>query len=93
MMLVDGCSHASVEEILQAASAIDSQFYIIFGGLHLVTIPEDDIDFLVADLKNKWKPEKITPGDCTGEAEFLRLQKAYGENYLYAGVSTRSDVP
>ncbi len=93
LMLVDGCSHAGVEEILQAASAIDSQFYIIFGGLHLVTTPEVQIDFLVTDLKNKWKLEKIAPGHCTGEAAFLRLQKAYGENYLYAGVGTRIDVP
>ena len=75
-MLVDGCSHAGVEEILQAASTIESQFYIIFGELHLVTTPEDQIDFLVADLKNKWKLEKIAPGHCTGEAAFLKLQKA-----------------
>ena len=93
LILVDGCSHAGVEEILQAATAIDSRFHILFGGLHLVTTPEEQIDTLVANLKNKWKLEKIAPGHCTGETAFLRLQKAYAEDYYYAGAGTRLDVP
>ncbi len=93
LLLVDGCSHAGIEEILQAAATVDSRFHIVFGGLHLVTTPEDQIDLLVANLKNKWKLEKIAPGHCTGEAAFLRLQKAYGEDYYYAGAGTRLDVP
>jgi 7,8-dihydropterin-6-yl-methyl-4-(beta-D-ribofuranosyl)aminobenzene 5'-phosphate synthase len=93
LTLVDGCSHSGIEEILQAATAIDSRFHIVFGGLHLVTTPEDQIDVLVANLKNKWKLEKIAPGHCTGEAAFLRLQKAYGEDCYYAGAGTRLDVP
>jgi 7,8-dihydropterin-6-yl-methyl-4-(beta-D-ribofuranosyl)aminobenzene 5'-phosphate synthase len=93
LTIVDGCSHAGIEEILQASAAIDSRFHIVFGGLHLVTTPEDQIDVLVASLKNKWKLDKIAPGHCTGEAAFLRLQKAFGENYYYAGAGTRLDVP
>jgi 7,8-dihydropterin-6-yl-methyl-4-(beta-D-ribofuranosyl)aminobenzene 5'-phosphate synthase len=93
LTLVDGCSHAGIEEILQAAAAIDSHFHIVFGGLHLVTTPEDQIDMLVSNLKNKWKLEKIAPGHCTGEAAFLRLRKVYGEDYYYAGAGTRLDVP
>lgn len=93
LTFVDGCSHAGIEEILQAATAIDPHFHIVFGGLHLVTTPEDQIDTLVANLKNKWKLEKVAPGHCTGEAAFLRLQKAYGENYYYAGVGSLIDVP
>jgi 7,8-dihydropterin-6-yl-methyl-4-(beta-D-ribofuranosyl)aminobenzene 5'-phosphate synthase len=93
LTLVDGCSHSGIEEILQAATAIESHFHIVFGGLHLVTTPEEQIDQLVANLINKWKLEKIAPGHCTGEAAFLRLQKAYGENYYYAGAGTRMDMP
>jgi 7,8-dihydropterin-6-yl-methyl-4-(beta-D-ribofuranosyl)aminobenzene 5'-phosphate synthase len=92
LILIDGCSHAGIEEILQAASAIDPHFHIIFGGLHLVTTPESEIDVLVANLKDKWRLDKIAPGHCTGEPAFLRLQKAFGDNYLYAGAGTRIDV-
>jgi len=93
LLLVVGCSHPGIEEILQAATAIDSHFYILFGGLHLVATPEDQIDALVANLKNKWKLEKVAPGHCTGEPAFLRLQKAYGESYYYAGAGSRLSVP
>lgn len=92
LMLVVGCSHPGIDEILQAAASIDPHFHMLFGGLHLVTTPEEQIDLLVSNLKDKWKLEKIAPGHCTGEPAFLRLQKAFGENYYYAGAGSRLDV-
>lgn len=93
LLLVVGCSHPGIEEILQAATAIAPRFHMLFGGLHLVTTPEDQIDVLVSNLKNKWKLEKIAPGHCTGEPAFLRMQKAYEDNYYYAGAGRLLDVP
>jgi 7,8-dihydropterin-6-yl-methyl-4-(beta-D-ribofuranosyl)aminobenzene 5'-phosphate synthase len=93
LILVDGCSHSGIEEILQAASAVDPHTHIVFGGLHLVRTPVPDIDHLVDSLKNKWKLDKVAPGHCTGEPAFLRLQKAFGDDYLYAGAGTRLEIP
>jgi 7,8-dihydropterin-6-yl-methyl-4-(beta-D-ribofuranosyl)aminobenzene 5'-phosphate synthase len=92
LLLVDGCSHAGIEAILEAASAVDPRTEIVFGGLHLVTTPLEEIDTLVENLKTKWKVQKIAPGHCTGEPAFARLKKAYGENYLYAGLGTKVEV-
>jgi 7,8-dihydropterin-6-yl-methyl-4-(beta-D-ribofuranosyl)aminobenzene 5'-phosphate synthase len=89
LLLVDGCSHAGIEAILEAASAVDPRTEIVFGGLHLVTTPVEEIDALVENLKTKWKVQRIAPGHCTGEPAFPRLKKAYGENYLYAGLGTK----
>ena len=58
------------------------------NGLLLVTAPVEEIDVLAENLKTKWKVQKIAPGHCTGELAFARLKKAYGENYLYAGLGT-----
>jgi 7,8-dihydropterin-6-yl-methyl-4-(beta-D-ribofuranosyl)aminobenzene 5'-phosphate synthase len=93
LILVDGCSHSGIEEILQAASAVDPHTHIVFGGLHLVQTPVPEIDRIVHSLKNRWKLDLIAPGHCTGEPAFLRLQKAFGESYLYAGLGARLDVP
>jgi 7,8-dihydropterin-6-yl-methyl-4-(beta-D-ribofuranosyl)aminobenzene 5'-phosphate synthase len=93
LILVDGCSHTGIEGILQAATAIDPHTHIVFGGFHLVRTPVPDIDRLVDSLKNKWKLDKIAPGHCTGEPAFLRLQKAFGDDYLYAGAGTRLEIP
>jgi len=93
LLLVDGCSHAGIEAILEAASAVDTRTEIVFGGLHLVTTPVEEIDALVENLKMKWKVQSIAPGHCTGEPGFARLKKAYGENYLYAGLGTKVEIP
>jgi 7,8-dihydropterin-6-yl-methyl-4-(beta-D-ribofuranosyl)aminobenzene 5'-phosphate synthase len=92
LLLVDGCSHSGLEVILQAASGIDPRTEIVFGGLHLVTTPPEEIDALVENLKTKWKVQKIAPGHCTGEPAFARLKRAYGENYVYAGLGTKVEL-
>jgi 7,8-dihydropterin-6-yl-methyl-4-(beta-D-ribofuranosyl)aminobenzene 5'-phosphate synthase len=93
LLLVDGCSHSGIEAILEAAGAVDPRTEIVFGGLHLVTTPVEEIDALVENLKTKWKVQRIAPGHCTGEPAFARLKKAYGENYLYAGLGTKAEIP
>ncbi len=93
LSVIVGCSHPGIEEILQAATAIGPHTHFLCGGLHLVSTPETEIDRLVDNLKNKWKLEKVAPGHCTGEPAFLRLQKAFGDDYLYAGAGTRLEIP
>lgn len=93
LSLVVGCSHPGIEEILQAASAIDPHLHFLGGGLHLVSTPEPEIDRLADSLKNKWKLEKIAPGHCTSEPAFSRLQKVFGDDYLYAGAGTTFEIP
>jgi 7,8-dihydropterin-6-yl-methyl-4-(beta-D-ribofuranosyl)aminobenzene 5'-phosphate synthase len=93
LSVIVGCSHPGIEEILLASSSIDPHFHFLCGGLHLVSTPETEIDRLVDNLKNKWKFEKVAPGHCTGEPAFLRLQKAFGDDYLYAGAGTRLEIP
>jgi 7,8-dihydropterin-6-yl-methyl-4-(beta-D-ribofuranosyl)aminobenzene 5'-phosphate synthase len=73
---------------LEATSTIDPRTEIVFGGLHLVTTPVEEIDALVGNLQTKWKVQRIAPGHCTGEPAFARLQKAFGERYVYAGLGT-----
>jgi 7,8-dihydropterin-6-yl-methyl-4-(beta-D-ribofuranosyl)aminobenzene 5'-phosphate synthase len=88
LLLVDGCSHSGIEAILEAASAIDPRTEIVFGGMHLVTAPVEEIDALVGNLQSKWKVQRIALGHCTGEPAFARLQKAFAERYRYAGLGT-----
>jgi len=92
LLLVDGCSHAGIEAILEAASAVDPRTEIVFGGLHLVTTPVEDIDTLIGNLQTKWKVQRMAPGHCTGEPAFARLKKAYGDKYVYAGLGTKVQV-
>lgn len=93
LIIVDGCSHAGVEKILEAATKIDPHVRVLFGGLHLVWAPDADIQRVSAALHDQWKLDYIAVGHCTGEPTFAALQKAFGDRYLYAGVGTTVEIP
>ena len=93
LILVDGCSHAGVEKILEAATKIDPHVHIIFGGLHLIQASDADIDRISAALREQWKLDYLAVGHCTGEPTFAVLQKKFGDHYLYAGAGTVVNIP
>ena len=59
LVLVVECSHAGVEEILSAASPLNPHVHMLLGGLHLVKIPDAEIDRLASPLHDKWKIDRI----------------------------------
>lgn len=93
LVLVAGCSHPGVEEILSAASAVNPHIHMLLGGLHLVKTPDAEIERLASALHDKWKIDRIAPGHCTGEPAFAKLKQVFGDSYLYAGLGSRVDIP
>jgi 7,8-dihydropterin-6-yl-methyl-4-(beta-D-ribofuranosyl)aminobenzene 5'-phosphate synthase len=93
LIVVDGCSHAGVEKILEAVTKIDPHVHILFGGLHLVQAPDPEVARLSTALRDQWKLDYVAIGHCTGEPMFAALQKTFGERYIYAGVGTVVNIP
>jgi 7,8-dihydropterin-6-yl-methyl-4-(beta-D-ribofuranosyl)aminobenzene 5'-phosphate synthase len=93
LILIDGCSHAGIEKILEAATAVDNHVYVLFGGLHWVKMPDADIARLTNSLHDQWKLDQIAPGHCTGEPAFEALKKTFGDHYIYAGLGTTIELP
>jgi 7,8-dihydropterin-6-yl-methyl-4-(beta-D-ribofuranosyl)aminobenzene 5'-phosphate synthase len=93
LIIVDGCSHAGVEKVLEAAAKIDPHVRVVFGGLHLVGASDADIQKISTALHDQWKLDYIAIGHCTGEPTFAALQKGFGDRYLYAGVGTVINIP
>jgi 7,8-dihydropterin-6-yl-methyl-4-(beta-D-ribofuranosyl)aminobenzene 5'-phosphate synthase len=93
LIILDGCSHAGVEKILEAATKIDPHIRVLFGGLHLVGAPDPDIQRISAALHDRWKLDYIAVGHCTGEPTFAVLQKTFQNRYIYAGVGTVVNIP
>lgn len=88
IVLVVGCSHPGIENIVQAASKINKKIYLIAGGFHLVVAPDDVIAKVATSLHDTYQVENIAPGHCTGEPTFAALRQAFGNHYLYAGLGT-----
>ena len=93
LVLVVGCSHPGVEEILSAASSVNSHVHMLLGGLHLVKTPDPEIERLANTLHDKWAIDRIAPGHCTGEPAFAKLKQVFGASYVYAGLGSHVDIP
>jgi 7,8-dihydropterin-6-yl-methyl-4-(beta-D-ribofuranosyl)aminobenzene 5'-phosphate synthase len=88
IVLVVGCSHSGIDNIVQSASAINPHIHLIVGGFHLVAAPDADIDQIVTALHDRFGVEFVAPGHCTGEPAFAALRRAFGGHYIYAGLGT-----
>jgi 7,8-dihydropterin-6-yl-methyl-4-(beta-D-ribofuranosyl)aminobenzene 5'-phosphate synthase len=88
-----GCSHPGIEKIVEASMAVDKHVHLIFGGLHLVTTPDPEIAHVAMALHDQWKVDCMAPGHCTGEPAFAAFHKAFGGNYLYAGLGSVIELP
>jgi 7,8-dihydropterin-6-yl-methyl-4-(beta-D-ribofuranosyl)aminobenzene 5'-phosphate synthase len=88
LVLIVGCSHAGIENIVSAGASIDKHIHLVIGGFHLVTASDAEIDALARSLHDTWKVDHVAPGHCTGEPAFAALRKAYGHAYVYAGLGT-----
>ena len=92
-VLVVGCSHPGVEEILSAASPANSHVHMLLGGLHLVKTPDSEIERLANALHDKWAIDRIAPGHCSGEPAFAKLKQVFGASYVYAGLGSHVEIP
>ena len=89
IVLVVGCSHPTLEKIVEAASALsDKPIHLVVGGTHLLPAKPDDIRAIAASLRDQWKIDYIAPVHCTGEAAFGILKQAFAERYIYAGLGS-----
>jgi len=86
IVLVVGCSHPGIDNILAAVASINQRIHLVAGGLHLVVAKDEEIEKIVSSLHDKWGVEYLAPGHCTGEPAFAALKRAFGERYLYAGL-------
>ncbi len=90
IVLVVGCSHPTIEKIVEAAKAtINKPIHLVIGGTHLLPAPDEEIQRIATTLHETWEVQWIAPAHCTGEPAFEMLKKTFGDRYIYAGLGTR----
>ena len=93
IVLVVGCSHPTIEAIVEAAaSAIDKPVHLVLGGTHLLPATPEEIGRIATALRDDWQVAWIAPAHCTGEPAFAILREAFGDRYLYAGLGTTFEL-
>jgi 7,8-dihydropterin-6-yl-methyl-4-(beta-D-ribofuranosyl)aminobenzene 5'-phosphate synthase len=93
LVLMVGCSHPGIEKIVEAAAKIDPRIYTVFGGFHLVDLPDAEVTRMVARFRDKWGLRRAAAGHCTGEFAFSELARAFGSSFDHAGVGSVIALP
>lgn len=89
IVLVVGCSHPTIEKIVEATvAATGKPIHLVIGGTHLIPAKPPEIQRIATTLRDTWKVGWIAPAHCTGEPAFAILKETFGERYLYAGLGT-----
>lgn len=88
MVIVVGCSHPGIVEIVEAAAKNNPRIHLVAGGFHLVVSTDEEIEKTVAALRDTFEVAYVAPGHCTGEPTFAALKESFADRYLYAGLGT-----
>lgn len=93
LAVIVGCSHPGIENILAEASKIDTHLFTVFGGFHLVDVPDQEVTGIVSRFHDQWKMERVAAGHCTGEFAFSEFNRVFGPKFDHAGVGAVIPLP
>jgi 7,8-dihydropterin-6-yl-methyl-4-(beta-D-ribofuranosyl)aminobenzene 5'-phosphate synthase len=88
IVLIVGCSHSTVEEIVRETKEITgSSVGLLVGGYHLLPYDRGTIQGIGSRLK-ALGVERIAPSHCTGHLGFKVLRDIYGGGYELFGLGS-----
>ena len=86
LVIVAGCSHQGIVNILKKAKEIlDKEIYLVFGGFHLMRHSDEQVKEIIQEFKNLGV-KKCGATHCTGDRAIALFKEAFGENYVPMGV-------
>jgi 7,8-dihydropterin-6-yl-methyl-4-(beta-D-ribofuranosyl)aminobenzene 5'-phosphate synthase len=92
-VLIVGCSHPGIEKLVETAAGIDPQIHAVFGGFHLVDVPDGRVTEMIMSFRDKWKIERMAAGHCTGQFAFGEMIRIFGPRFDPSGVGSVISLP
>ena len=86
-VIVTGCSHAGIVNILKHSVRPGERIAGIIGGLHLVEASEERIAKTVAAM-SEFSPSLVAAGHCTGFRAQAAIYAAFGDRFATMGSGT-----
>jgi 7,8-dihydropterin-6-yl-methyl-4-(beta-D-ribofuranosyl)aminobenzene 5'-phosphate synthase len=89
-ILLVGCSHSTVEEIvMETKKQLNRDVYLLAGGYHLLPYEQKTIEGIADRLKNNLSVKNVAPAHCTGHLGFHVLTEKFGKYYRFFGQGNR----
>jgi 7,8-dihydropterin-6-yl-methyl-4-(beta-D-ribofuranosyl)aminobenzene 5'-phosphate synthase len=85
-VVITGCSHPGIVNIVQKSKAIlPKDIHLVFGGFHLLRKSEAEIKQIISEFK-RLGVKKVGPTHCTGDQAIQMFKNAYGQDFIQMGV-------
>lgn len=89
-VIVSGCSHTTIETIVQETKKVrKGKVHLVVGGYQLIPYKRDYIEGLAKRMKEDYGVESVAPAHCSGHLGFSIFQKAFGDRYRFFGLGER----
>ncbi|UCH09859.1 MAG: MBL fold metallo-hydrolase [Fidelibacterota bacterium] len=93
LLIITGCSHQGIVEILERATEIHEQdIHLVAGGFHLLNHTEADVGAIIQRFR-ELGVEKCGATHCTGGGAIEQFEEAYGEDFISMGVGKVLRIP
>jgi len=92
LVVLTGCAHPGVVEMVRRAQAITGGVVdLVMGGFHLGGASRGQIERVIADLR-RLGVQRVAPCHCTGDRAREMFVDAFGVDFVPAGVGQVIDV-
>lgn len=89
LVIVTGCSHQGIAEIVEHAKALfEKEVLLVFGGFHLMRHSEEQVDEIIKTFR-ECGVKKCGATHCTGDDQIAQFKKAFGEDYIPMGTGRK----
>lgn len=93
LVVITGCSHPGIVEILQQAQQVRNRpIFLVIGGFHLMNYGSSEIEDIINDFQTM-NVKYVAPTHCTGENAISAFQTAYGNHFVRGGTGRTIFIP
>jgi 7,8-dihydropterin-6-yl-methyl-4-(beta-D-ribofuranosyl)aminobenzene 5'-phosphate synthase len=86
-VIVSGCSHSSIETIIQAVQkAVAGEILLVTGGFHLIPYGREHIHELATRMRYTYGVKFVAPAHCSGHTAFVEFRRVFGKEYQFFGL-------
>jgi 7,8-dihydropterin-6-yl-methyl-4-(beta-D-ribofuranosyl)aminobenzene 5'-phosphate synthase len=92
LVIITGCAHPGITNIVKKAKEqMRSDVYLIIGGFHLCWMNVGQVNKVVEGIQTEGV-HKVAPCHCSGDLARQRFKKAFGKDFILAGVGKRIKI-
>jgi 7,8-dihydropterin-6-yl-methyl-4-(beta-D-ribofuranosyl)aminobenzene 5'-phosphate synthase len=93
-VLLVGCSHSTVDGIVQSArkQLPGRKIHLVAGGYHLLPYDRRYIVSLARRMDRELKVERVAPAHCSGHLAFSIFRREFAARYLFFGLGSRLEI-